>query len=110
MGNLEYASNSFDLIIDKSTIDALLCGDFSFLNVAIMTKEVQRTLKVGGIYMIISYGTPENRAFHLERAHLAFDVSIYTIRKDYSSELGTETKKAHYVYILKKLPEADEIC
>lgn len=63
--DLKYDDNFFDLVIDKSTIDALLCGDFSFLNVAIMTKEIQRVLKVGGLYMIISYGQPENRTFHL---------------------------------------------
>jgi ubiquinone/menaquinone biosynthesis C-methylase UbiE len=63
--DLKYKDNFFDLVIDKSTIDALLCGDFSFLYVAIMTKEIQRVLKIGGIYMIISYGQPENRTFHL---------------------------------------------
>jgi len=63
--DLKYESNCFDLAIDKSTIDALLCGDNSFINVAIMTREVQRVLKVGGIYMIISYGQPENRIMHL---------------------------------------------
>lgn len=63
--DLKYENNFFDLVIDKSTIDALLCGENSFLNVAIMIKEVQRVLKVGGVYMIISYGQPENRIFHL---------------------------------------------
>jgi len=63
--DLTYEDKTFDLIIDKSTIDALLCGDYSFLNVALMTKEIQRVLKTGGIYMIISYGMPENRLFHL---------------------------------------------
>jgi hypothetical protein len=63
--DLQYEDNSFDLIIDKSTMDALLCGDQSFLNTAIMTKEVQRVLKTGGIYMIISYGQPENRINHM---------------------------------------------
>jgi len=63
--DLSYNENFFDLVVDKSTIDALLCGDNSFINVAIMTKEIIRTLKVGGIYMIISYGQPENRIFHL---------------------------------------------
>ena len=32
-------SNSFDIVIDKSTIDALLCGDKSFINVARMVNE-----------------------------------------------------------------------
>ena len=34
--SLSYPSNIFDLIIDKSTIDALLCGDFAYMNVAKM--------------------------------------------------------------------------
>jgi ubiquinone/menaquinone biosynthesis C-methylase UbiE len=63
--DIKIENNHFDLAVDKSTIDALLCGDNSFLNVAIMTKEVQRVLKAGGIYMVISYGAPENRLFHL---------------------------------------------
>ena len=35
----ELESNQFDLVVDKSTIDALLCGDNSFINVAKMVKE-----------------------------------------------------------------------
>ena len=34
-----YESNFFDLIIDKSTIDALLCGEDAFINTAKMLKE-----------------------------------------------------------------------
>lgn len=36
--NMRFPTNHFDLIIDKSTIDALLCGDSSFMNTAIMMK------------------------------------------------------------------------
>ena len=36
---MTYDSNFFDLIIDKSTIDALLCGENAFINVALMMKE-----------------------------------------------------------------------
>ena len=35
----EFETDSFDLAVDKSTIDALLCGDDSFLKVALMMKE-----------------------------------------------------------------------
>ena len=38
--DLKYENDFFDLAIDKSTIDALLCGDGAFVNVAKMTKEV----------------------------------------------------------------------
>ena len=84
--DLKYEDGFFDIAIDKSTIDALLCGEHSFINVAKMTKEVQRVLKQGGIYMVISYGQPENRIVHLEREHLAFDLSVYTIKKNYSGD------------------------
>ena len=36
---LKYEDGFFDLIVDKSTIDALLCGDQAYLNVAIMLRE-----------------------------------------------------------------------
>ena len=54
------------------TIDAILCGNESFLNTAKMLKEVQRVLKTGGIYIIVSYGSPENRVFHLVKKPLNF--------------------------------------
>ena len=100
---LRYQNNFFDLAIDKSTLDALLCGEKSFVNVAIMASEVQRVLKQGGIYMIISYGQPENRIIHLERDHLSFDINIFTIKKDYTiEEENKKYEKMHYVYICKK--------
>ena len=77
--NMRYPSNYFDLIIDKSTIDALLCGESSFLNTALMMKECQRILKPDAAYFSISYGTPENRALHYKRANLKFNVSTFKL-------------------------------
>jgi hypothetical protein len=39
--NLSYPGGLFDLIIDKSTIDALLCGDNAYMNVAKMLKVIR---------------------------------------------------------------------
>jgi ubiquinone/menaquinone biosynthesis C-methylase UbiE len=100
----DFKDETFDLVIDKSTIDALLCGDKSFINVALMTKEISRILKTGGYYLIISYGKPEYRLFHLQRKHLAFDIKVIEIsskNKTEKSDIGT-----HFAYICKKLPEA----
>ena len=101
--DMAYKDETFDLVIDKSTIDALLCGDHSFMIVAKMLKEISRVLKTGGYYIIISYGKPENRMIHLERDHLAFEVQIYTIKRAEEDE----QEKIHYVYICKKLTEAN---
>jgi ubiquinone/menaquinone biosynthesis C-methylase UbiE len=59
--NINAPDNYFDLAIDKSTIDTLLCSGNSFENVATTMKEVQRVLKPGGYLLSISYGKPENR-------------------------------------------------
>ena len=69
----EFEDASFDLAIDKSTIDALLCGDNSFIMVAKMMKEAQRVLKTDGIYFAISYGKPESRSFHFSHPFLHWE-------------------------------------
>ena len=105
--DIKYEDNYFDLAIDKSTIDALLCGDDAFINVAKMIKEVQRVLKVGGYYMIISYGTPDNRVLHLNRKFEKFKVEILKIEKDFVEEEGYDNY--HYIYLCQKLEGADEV-
>ena len=105
--DLKYEDNTFDLAVDKSTIDALLCGDDAFINVAKMIKEVQRVLKVGGYYMIVSYGTPEYRMLHLNRKFEKFKIEILKIEKDFVEEDGYD--KHHYIYLCQKLEGADEI-
>ena len=104
--DLKYEDNSFDLAVDKSTIDALLCGEDAFINVAKMIKEVQRVLKVGGYYMIVSYGTPEYRMLHLNRKFEKFKIEILKIEKDFVEEDGYD--KHHYIYLYQKLEGADE--
>ena len=37
---MTYPNNMFDLIIDKSTIDAMLCGQDTEMNVLTMMEEV----------------------------------------------------------------------
>ena len=59
-----FTGNSFDLIIDKSTIDCLSCGDAANLMVAKMLKECQRVLKVGGVNFTISLGKQADRIVH----------------------------------------------
>mmetsp|Transcript_29956 Transcript_29956/g.45811 ORF Transcript_29956/g.45811 Transcript_29956/m.45811 type:complete len:125 (+) Transcript_29956:262-636(+) len=79
--DLKYPSETFDLVIDKSTIDALLCGSCAYMNVGMMMKECQRVLKTGGYYVAVSYGVPENREFHFMRAHLKFELRTYKLSK-----------------------------
>ncbi|CAI2378812.1 unnamed protein product [Moneuplotes crassus] len=104
---LKYESDTFDICIDKSTIDALLCGDNAFLNVATMTKEVQRVLKPGAIYFVVSYGSPEIRTFHFERAHLDFEVKQYILYPDNCKSEEEKNDKSHFVYVCTKGKNAE---
>ena len=98
-----FKDETFDFIIDKSTLDALLCGENSFVDVVYMTKEISRILKVGGIYFIISYGKPENRLLHLQRKHLAFNIQVIELKQKTGNE-----NSLHFIYVCKKLPEANK--
>lgn len=73
--DMTYEDNYFDVVIDKSTMDALLCIPNAFLNIAKMKKEAIRVLKPNGVYLSITFGRPENRDFHYIRPHLSWDVS-----------------------------------
>lgn len=116
--DLDLSEKTFDVVLDKSTLDAVLCGEMSFIHAAIMLKEVQRVLDLHGRFISISYGAPEYRLFHLRRKHLSFDIECYIMSRSFflildSSKvndhvLGQETVD-HYVYICKKKHDAVEM-
>lgn len=77
--HMSYKDQSFDIVLDKSTLDAILCGEASFKNAARLLAESQRVLKAGGIYLCISYGRPETRVFHFRRRHLDLNLSCFVL-------------------------------
>ncbi|KAL4436246.1 hypothetical protein ABPG74_015837 [Tetrahymena malaccensis] len=105
---LKYEDEKFDFVIDKSTIDALLCGDYSYLNVAKMMSEVQRVLKPNGVYLIVSYGEPYNRTFHFERNHIDFTYTVKALPPKDAQDGSGQKQNPHYAYILKKGPNAQQ--
>ena len=70
-----------------------------------MLLECQRVLKVGGFYIAISYGVPENRMMHLERSFLNWKIKTIQIEK--KSQETDEIHK-HYIYICEKQEEFEE--
>jgi ubiquinone/menaquinone biosynthesis C-methylase UbiE len=109
--DLKFHNSYFDLIIDKATMDCLLCGDSASLNVAMMLREVQKVLKTGGIYVLVSHGDPEMRMVHLMREHLSFDISVQCLKRPYFVEEHSKEillEKIHYIYLCKKKSGADQ--
>lgn len=69
-------------------------------------------MRVGGVYMGISYGFPDSRIHHYQRPHLKFEFTLFEIDpqdpKDSVFISSINLIQTHFVYVNKKLEGADE--
>ena len=79
--SLEFPDETFDAVVAKGTMDAILCGEGSTANVAKMCMEVSRVLRPNGVFFIVSYGVPENRLQYLEPEDYSWNVTFHTVPK-----------------------------
>ncbi|GLC57184.1 hypothetical protein PLESTB_001196300 [Pleodorina starrii] len=66
-------------VLDKGTLDALLCGDSDEADAAAMLRECHRVLTRGSAYVGITYAAPRTRLRYLQRPELEWDVSFYEV-------------------------------
>ena len=57
--NLQFKDGTFDVVIDKALLDAMVCGDGAKGNTESMLKEIHRVLSPTGVYICISHGKEE---------------------------------------------------
>ncbi|KAJ7464463.1 S-adenosyl-L-methionine-dependent methyltransferase [Mycena latifolia] len=103
---LAFADGSFDVAIDKSTMDALMAAKGDVWNppqqvvddVTAEVDEVLRTLKKpGGTFVYLTFGQPHFRRRFLTRAGTALEVR----------ELGGAGAFHYYLYILRTVQNLD---
>ncbi|CAJ1407735.1 unnamed protein product [Effrenium voratum] len=88
--NLEFEDGSFDLVIDKSTTDAVSCDkDHIHENLTKMYGEAQRVLKDGGTFLVFSAVESVAR-LALQLPHLAFNVKEKELFLPFASLWGFE--------------------
>ena len=109
----DFETGSFDVAIDKGTLDAMLCGEGSTANANKMITEVHRILKQIGVYIIVSYGQPVHRNSYLEKPDYEWDVNVHQVAKPTITTppvYPTEDKEppSHYVYCCRKKPAQEE--
>lgn len=101
----DYSDQSFDVVIDKATLDSLLCGDNSADSVPKMTSEISRVLKDDGRFITVSYGQPLYRLKYLEREDNKWHVNVKSVPKPTIPLLAqpvNEKDNVHYIYICSK--------
>jgi len=90
--------NSVDIVVDKGTLDAVLIQTDPFLSAARMLREVQRVLKDGGIYFLITHGRGDLDTWRLpvlSMPHLSFNIA------------KTPDMGGYYLLVCTKLPQTD---
>lgn len=86
-----FDTRSFAAVLDKGTLDSLLCGHNSRQNAAKMLQEVWRVLKDKGIYILITYGSPVYRLPVLKE--LTWTIKLHVIGKIQSENTSNLTRE-----------------
>jgi ubiquinone/menaquinone biosynthesis C-methylase UbiE len=72
---LPFENESFDLVLCKGTLDAVLCSAASSAKALCLVRESVRLLAKGyGVFFLVTYGNPDSRVEFLEHEN---DISIY---------------------------------
>ncbi|XP_009393889.2 uncharacterized protein LOC135584230 isoform X2 [Musa acuminata AAA Group] len=125
-----FDDESFDCVFDKGTLDSLMCGMDAQLSASQMLEEVNRLLRPGGIYMLITYGDPSVRIPHLNQPGCNWKIILYIIpRPGFQSPRGDsrprsimepvpltesgqlpagfvlEDPDSHYIYVSSYIPK-----
>jgi ubiquinone/menaquinone biosynthesis C-methylase UbiE len=58
----------------------VLCSENNLKDIQSLLKEMYRVLKMGGVYLMISHGPPDNRVNHIKRC-IDVDIDVVPIRK-----------------------------
>ncbi|KAL7083652.1 hypothetical protein ACP275_14G176500 [Erythranthe tilingii] len=128
-----FPDDSFDSVIDKGTLDSLMCGTDAPISASQMLGEVSRLLKPGGVYMLITYGDPTVRMLHINRPVYNWKIELYIIpRPGFERPDGSTASKSifepvpitekgllppdyvyedpdsHFVYVCKKIDEISD--
>eukprot|EP00700_Malawimonas_jakobiformis_P002582 EC724483.1.p1 GENE.EC724483.1~~EC724483.1.p1 ORF type:complete len:199 (+),score=29.54 EC724483.1:36-632(+) len=99
---MNYAAEFFDAVIDKATLDSMLCIESGVKAVQATINEYARVLKRGGVLIVVTYGQPEQRLSYLERQG-TWTVTTHTVPKPPIQPDGAvDEREVHYVYVCRK--------
>jgi len=104
--SMEFPDGVFNVVLDKGSLDSILCGEGSTHNAQKTLQEVTRVLSPNGVYLCVSHGQPSYRLTYLQRPEFGWSVKIHTVQKPMmgmTASLASDDKdNVHYIYVCTK--------
>ncbi|KAL9642965.1 hypothetical protein ABK040_010657 [Willaertia magna] len=98
---LSFPPSSFDAVIDKGCLEAVMCSEGSIDSVRELLREVFKVLRPKGLYFLVSYAPSKQRLPLLN--DLNWDVKVETVPKPSFVPLPMDDDSSfHYIYICEK--------
>ncbi|CAE7356991.1 EEF1AKNMT [Symbiodinium natans] len=91
---LEFPDECFDVVLDKATLDTILCAGDGGGQAQAYLSEAYRVLKPRGLFLLVSHSGPSLRLHHLAQGHLLDRVVIILLLADAALELTDELEQA----------------
>eukprot|EP01116_Phalansterium_solitarium_P016270 TRINITY_DN3753_c0_g2_i1.p2 TRINITY_DN3753_c0_g2~~TRINITY_DN3753_c0_g2_i1.p2 ORF type:complete len:223 (+),score=61.61 TRINITY_DN3753_c0_g2_i1:118-786(+) len=98
---MTWPENTFDVAIDKGTLDSMTCSDVADVIVPQMCREVARVLKSGGRYLVITYGAPSARLCYFEPLYDKWRLEE-VVEVPGQSAVDNGPGNMEYMYVLQK--------
>lgn len=89
---MDFENSWFDIVIDKCTIDTLVCCNNSNAVVSKYLQQVVRVLKDDGVFLAFSLGNPASRMSYLRESALNLQVEIVKVPVPYTKS------QFHFLY------------
>jgi len=98
-----FRDNTYDVVLDKAVLDAIMCGQDSTDKVIAALVDIQRLLKPGGAFLSISHGDETSRKYFYKHFKLKdWDLKVEKIAKDSVSLKDQAPKFFHNCFICTK--------
>ena len=103
---MDFPDSAFGSVLDKGTMDSILCAEGSLILASKCLLEISRVLQPKGVFICISHGHPNIRMQVLEKPEYGWQVTVHNVPKPVL-KLGRENVQEeenvfHYVYVCRR--------
>ena len=104
---MDFPDSTFGAVLDKGTMDSILCAEGSLMLAAKCLSEISRVLEPNGVFVCMSHGHPNIRMQVFDKPEYGWRVSVHNVAKPMlkfmkpatNEEEENEENSFHYVYV-----------